>query len=163
MSFFKTILVFVSFALNSTVHAQENIKFTEEESIPVNETFLKEHMGISKLVLASGDYEINFDENPNGRIDFKVEQIEVENEAENFKLENDFRVGIRIARRHECKDYKYDCEGCIGFRCGFITLSFFEKQSSDVREAIGKISLVENGKILRLIFTEPVDWGKMEN
>jgi hypothetical protein len=153
----KTIFVFSFFVFCNVAYAQKNIRFTEEESIPVNETFLKENMKLSKLILAPGEYEINFDKNPNGRIEFKIAEV---SPTEVIGTQP-FKVGIRIAKR-ECSRYKAPCTGCVGFRCGFITIQLFSVSNlEDPRIAGATLTLDTKKGLLWLDFEKGVDWKKM--
>ena len=153
----RTLLLLSTICFTGTVFAQKSIKFTEEENIIIDQDYTKKVLKIEKLVILSGDYEIKFDENPNGAIYFRLsEDIEIDADTDGGAF------GIRIAKK-KARCSKHSCACSIGFNCGFTKMNFAgSSQTDDDRTVSAKLSINAKTKILKLEFNNPINWTSLE-
>ena len=147
---------------------RDPIYFTEDSSIAVSD-FLNRSLGIKKIVIQKGDYIIDFTENPNGSIEFRMDEEESDFEEIDGGPIIQISIAIRIARR---KSKHYNCYCCsgIGFRCGFVSANSridnyleFERSNTDRRDKYASVSYNKVSRTLRLDFMQNIDWHEMEN
>jgi hypothetical protein len=150
-----------------SISQKDPVYFTEDSSFAVSD-FLNHSLGIKKIVIQKGDYVIDFTENPNGRIEFRMDEEESDLEEIDGGPIFGVSVAIRIARR-KSKHYPCNCCSGIGFRCGFVsvnsrvdTYSEFERSNTDRRNKYATVSFNKVSRTIRLDFMQNIDWQEME-
>lgn len=168
----------------------EIIRFSEEEDFEFSKK-LCYRLGLSKLVIKGGIYEITTSKNDYGTVVLKVKSYkELETTGSNNESRNNADeggetgdIGIRIAKKR-----KFTCGGepvstpclCgIGFRCG--TTNYEEEIEPDnilnsekastntfksfIDERVKRASMVFNKKslTLKISFIETVNWQSLNN
>jgi hypothetical protein len=143
------------------------IYFTEDSSFALSD-FLNRSLGIKKIVIQKGDYVIDFAENSNGRIQFRVEPEESDFEETDGGPVFGISIAIRIARR-KSKHYPCYCCSGIGFRCGFASVTRsvesyqeFEKTNNDQRNKYATVSFNKSSRTIQLDFMQQVNWEELE-
>ncbi len=143
------------------------IYFTEDSSFAVSD-FLNRSLGVKKIVIQKGDYVIDFAENPNGRIEFRMDEEESEFEETGDGPLFQISIAIRIAKR-KSKHYSCGCCSGIGFRCGFVSVnsrvdsySEFVRSNTDQKNKYASVSYNKFLRTVRLDFMQPVNWQELE-
>jgi len=150
-----------------SINQTDPIYFNEDSSFAVSD-FLNRSLGIKKIVIQKGDYVIDFTENPNGRIEFRVAPDESDFEQTDNGPVFGITIAIRIARR-KSKHYPCNCCSGIGFRCGFVSVttrydsySEFERSNTDQRNKYALVSYDKSSRSIRLDFQQEINWQELE-
>ena len=142
------------------------IYFTEDSSIAISD-YLNQSLGAKRIVIQKGDYVIDFTENPNGRIEFRIDLEESDFEQTDSGPIYGISVAIRIAKR-KSKHYSCNCCSGIGFRCGFVAVTtrfdsypLFERSNPDQRTKYASVSINKIPGTISVDLLQKVNWEEL--